>query len=183
MLCLLGLSRFLGSFKIKSKLQIAQHSQSTPKTHSTAQICHSCSHLWPHPQLGTLFSLVINQPNFPSLFKGQCKYHWLGENFHVLGEFKSSPLYSDGSCLHASITLFPKELQLFTHVCLSLCWSLRSWRASIMSYSCGIPRAWPSDRHSTSVYWMNGKVLSETHVLCQPFSSNETSGTELKNTL
>lgn len=80
---------------------------------------YSCSRLWPHPQLGMLFSLVINQPNFPSLFKGRCKCHWLGENFHVLGEFKSSPLYSDGSRLHASITLFPKEPQLLTHMCVS----------------------------------------------------------------
>ena len=74
------------------------------------------------------------------------------------------PLYSDGSYLHATIPLFPKELQSFTHVCLSLCWPLKSWRASTVSYSCGISRAEPSDRHSVSVYWANGKILSEAHV-------------------
>jgi len=54
-----------------------------------------------------------------SLFKAQHKYHWLGENSNVLSEFNSSPLYSESSYLHAAIPPFPKELQSFTHMCVS----------------------------------------------------------------
>lgn len=98
------------------------------------------------------------------------------KTFIPQAEFNSSSPFTNSLFTYFLYTLF------VMHTCGCLCaclWDPR-WHKSHLTHP-GTSGAWSGDRHSG--YWVNGKILSETHVLCQHASSNITSRTKLRNKL